>query len=202
MKKLIVYIFIITITAYSCSQQKNNSSPGAKTIDRNWLYSIIKASDSSYTKPYKRTDFVTAVYYINKKDSSVCQVMKDSADSIRQIIITKKDSRTFFAQYYANGNLQADLPLDDFGQYHCTGTFYYENGKMQSDLQLLDKKKKKYYLKEFFENGNMESEGGMQYYAELDNFMKEGTWKVYNEAGKLLSTQEFVRNQMTEEKKW
>ena len=132
MKKLIVYIFIITITACSCSQQKNNSSPGAKTIDRNWLYSIIKASDSSYTKPYKRTDFVTAVYYINKKDSSVCQVMKDSADSIRQIIITKKDTRIFFGSYYKNGQLQAHLPLDEFGQFHGEGNFYYEDGSLQS----------------------------------------------------------------------
>lgn len=132
MKKIIVYIFIITIIVCSCSQQKNNSSLVAKTINRSWLDSVIKASDSSYTKAYKRTDFVTAVYYINKKDSSVCQVMKDWADSIRQIIIAKKDIRTFFAQYYANGNLQADLPLDEFGQYHGTGIFYYENGNLQS----------------------------------------------------------------------
>ena len=67
---------------------------------------------------------------------------------------------------------------------------------------MTDKKKKKYYLKEYFENGQLQDEGVMQYYAELDNFMKEGTWKVYDEAGKLISTQEYVRNQMTEEKKW
>jgi len=71
-----------------------------------------------------------------------------------------------------------------------------------NDLQLVDKKKKKYYLKEYFENGNLQDEGTMQYYAELDNFMKDGTWKVYDETtGKQISTQEYVKNQMTEEKK-
>lgn len=157
------YLFLITITVCSCSQQKNSSLPGAKTIDRSWLDSIIKASDSSYTKPYKRTDFVTAVYYVNKKDSSVCQVMKDSADSIRQIIIAKKDVRTFFAQYYANGNLQADLPLDEFGQYHGTGTFYYENGSVQSS--------------------------GI-----FDHGLKNGEWKVYDEKGKITTTDNFDKN--------
>lgn len=163
MKKQIVYIFVITIIICSCSHQKNSSAPGAKTIDRNWLDSIIKVSDSSYTKPYKRTDFVTAVYYVNKKDSSVCQVMKDSADSIRQIIIAKKDIRTFFAQYYANGNLQANLPLDEFGQYHGTGTFYYEDGNLQST-------------------------------GSFNHGLKTGAWKVYDEKGKIMATDNFDKN--------
>jgi antitoxin component YwqK of YwqJK toxin-antitoxin module len=58
--------------------------------------------------------------------------MKDSAGIIRQIIIAKKNTRIFFGSYYKNGQLQADLPLDEFGQYHGTGIFYYENGSVQS----------------------------------------------------------------------
>jgi antitoxin component YwqK of YwqJK toxin-antitoxin module len=111
---------------------KNRQLSNIKTINRAWLDSIIANSDSSYIKPYKRTDFVTAAFYLNKKDSVVCQLMKDSADRIRQIIIAKNDVRTFFAQYYPNGNIQVDLPLDEFGQYHGTGNFYYEDGTIQS----------------------------------------------------------------------
>lgn len=113
---------------FSCAQKTGSS----KKLDKAWLDSIAKASDSSYVKPYYRTDFVTAQYYINKKDSSVCQLMKDSAGIIRQIIMTKKGVRIFFGSYYKNGRLQADLPLDEFGQYHGTGTFYYEDGSLQS----------------------------------------------------------------------
>ena len=129
MKKIFLLPVIFMLAIFSCSQKNNNNN---KSINQSWLDSIIKNSDSSYTKPYKRTDFVTASYYINKKDSSVCQLMKDSAGKIRQIIIAKKNIRTFFAQYYSNGNLQADLPMDAFGQYHGTGKFFYEDGNLQS----------------------------------------------------------------------
>ncbi len=97
-----------------------------------WLDSVIKHSDSSYTKPYFRTDFVTATYYINKKDSTVCQVMKDSAQTIRQIILMKKDIRTFFAPYFDNGQLQSAVSLDEAGHYHGTLTNYYRNGNIEN----------------------------------------------------------------------
>ena len=160
--KLLVSFLTLFILFTSCSEHAGS----AKTINRPWLDSIIKISDSSYTKPYKRTDFVTAVFYINKKDSSVCQLMKDSAGSIRQIVIAKKDIRTFFAQYYENGNLQADLPLDAFGQYHGTGKFYYEDGSLQSTGNYLhgfktgtwkvyDEKGKETATDSFDQNGNL-----------------------------------------------
>jgi len=131
MKIIIGFLIIAAMLALGCTEQ-NKRIPITKTVSHTWLDSIIANSDSSYIKPYKRTDFVTAVFYLNKKDSSVCQLMKDSAGHIRQVIIAKNDVRTFFAQYYPNGNIQADLPLDKFGQYHGTGTFYYENGTIQS----------------------------------------------------------------------
>jgi hypothetical protein len=118
----------LAIIFVSCTQQKGHTS----RLDRSWLDSIVKQSDSSYSKPYYRTDYVTAVYYINKKDATLCQLMKDSAGVIRQIIITKRDIRTFWGQYYANGQLQADLPLDELGQYHGAATYYYKNSNVQS----------------------------------------------------------------------
>lgn len=124
----IAFLFLLV----SCSQQNSHSKTVAKNLNRNWLDSIIKTSDSSYSRPYKRTDFVTAVYYINNKDSTLSQIMKDSAGIIRQIVIAKKNTRTFFGTYYKNGQLQADLPLDEFGQYHGTGLFYFEDGSIQS----------------------------------------------------------------------
>jgi antitoxin component YwqK of YwqJK toxin-antitoxin module len=132
MKRIILFQLILLILASGCTEGNQKHSSHVKSLDHKWLDSLIKNSDSSYSKPYTRTDFVTAVFYVNKKDSSVCQLMKDSADNIRQIIIAKHDVRTFFAQYYANGNLQADLPLDEFGQHHGTGTFYFEDGTVQS----------------------------------------------------------------------
>lgn len=104
-------------------------------------------------------------------------------------------------EYYENGNPEF---LEEYGD-KCSflkfRQFYYENGSIQSDMQLLNKKKKTYTLKEYFENGRVETEGTMQYYEEIDNYMKEGKWNVYDETGKLTFIQEYVRGQMVEEKK-
>jgi antitoxin component YwqK of YwqJK toxin-antitoxin module len=128
MMKIILSLITFTVIFFSCTQQKDNS----KNINSTWLDSIITSSDSSYTKPYYRSDFVTAEYYLNKNDATVCQLMKDSAGKIRQIVITKKEVRTFFGQYYSNGQLQASLPLDAFGQYHGASTYYYKSGSVKS----------------------------------------------------------------------
>lgn len=138
MRSFILFI-TLSVFLFSCSQQNTTSTPVAKkTVDHHWLDSVIKQhSDSTYAKPYKRTDFVTATWYINKKDSSVCQVMRDSTDTVRQVIIARKNIRKFFAQYFENGQLQADLPLDEFGQNHGTAAFYYKNGMVENSGKYL-----------------------------------------------------------------
>ena len=160
--KIISIFFATLIFICSCSQKNDN----AKILAPSFIDSIIKNSDSSYNKSYYRSDFVTATYYINKKDSTVCQLMKDSAGIIRQIIIAKKEVRIFYGSYYKNGQLQANLPLDKFGQYHGNGSFYYEDGSLQSNgnfthgfktgaWQVYDKKGKVTATDNYDNNGNL-----------------------------------------------
>ena len=132
MNKILLFQFTCFLFLVGCAEQTNENKVSKRNIDQTWLDSIIKTSDSSYVMQYSRTDFVTAAFYVNKKDSSLCQVMKDSAGNTRQIIIAKKGVRTFFAQYYSNGNLQVHLPLDEFGKHHGHATFYYQDGTVQS----------------------------------------------------------------------
>ena len=61
------------------------------------------------------------------------QVMRDSATHVRQVVILKHGRRSYFAQYFANGQLIAKLALDPFGQYNGPATYYYENGKIMSE---------------------------------------------------------------------
>lgn len=126
--RIFICLTFFAIFNFSCKQQSVHSKNSAPA----WLDPIIKNSDSTYEKPYFRTDFVMAVYYINNKDSSICQVMKDSAGVIRQISISKKNIRSFFAPYYANGQLQADINFDAAGRYNGAVTNYHENGSIQS----------------------------------------------------------------------
>ncbi len=104
-------------------------------------------------------------------------------------------------EYYANGNPEFIEEMAKKNEYLILRQFYYENGKPQNTMELLDKKKKTYVVKEYYETGYMQTEGQMKYYEELDNYMKEGIWKVYDEAGRLIATEEYTRGQLIEEKK-
>ncbi|MCK6640227.1 MAG: hypothetical protein L6Q81_09075 [Bacteroidia bacterium] len=120
---------------------------------------------------------------------------------IRSNITYYQGAEMITMEYYSNGKPEFMEEFADKCDYLKFRQFYYENGNLQSDMQLLDKKKKRYSHKEYFENGKMQTEGTMQYYEELDNFLKEGKWNVYDETGKLIAVQEYVRGQMVEEKK-
>ena len=133
MNKIHCFIVIIAAVASVFSCRSNSGIKTAiKKIDTRFTDSIIKNSDSTYTKKYKRPDFVTADYYISKKDSTIAQVMRDTTKQIRQVIITRYSIRTYFAQYYENGQIMATLSFDDYGQYHGPAIYYYSNGSIKS----------------------------------------------------------------------
>jgi antitoxin component YwqK of YwqJK toxin-antitoxin module len=126
-------ILFIAIIIFACNTKNDKTVHILKKVNSIWLDSIVKNSDSNYSKDYKREDFVTAAYNISKKDSSICQVMSDSAKQIRQIIIAKNGKRIYFAQYYANGQQIMDVKLDSFGQYNDSAFTYYENGVLKTE---------------------------------------------------------------------
>jgi antitoxin component YwqK of YwqJK toxin-antitoxin module len=102
------------------------------TVDNTMLDSVKRKTDTSYTRRYRNQEFAMAEYYINKKDTTVCQVMKDTADQIRQIIIAKKDKKVFTAEYYSNGQLKAHLSFDSDGKLNGEGQFYFQSGCLKS----------------------------------------------------------------------
>lgn len=97
------------------------------------LDSIKAKADTSYTKRYPRTDLATATYFINARDSTVTQVMKDNDDVIRQVIIEKNKIRIYFASFYPNGQMVAKYKFDNFGQYSDSSNEYYQNGFLKSE---------------------------------------------------------------------
>ena len=124
-------IFAVAIFLFGCSSKKE-MAPLAIRVNYNWLDSVKRISDSTYVKKYGTNKFANATYYIGNKEAIVCQVMKDLSDTIRQIIVTKNGKRNFIAEYYDNGQLVANLPLDSFGQYHGKSIYYYQNGFIES----------------------------------------------------------------------
>ncbi len=98
------------------------------TVDQHLLDSVKNSSDSVYSKPYFSRDFVTAIYFINRTDSTVAQVMKDKDSVIRQVLISKGKRKIYAAQYYPNGQLIENVKLDGYGQSGGTGIEYYASG--------------------------------------------------------------------------
>ena len=103
------------------------------TLNEKWLDSIKAKSDTNFTKKYRNKEFVTVDYYINRKDTTICQVMKDSFSTVRQIILARKNTRLFTAEYFANGQQKAALPLDVQGKFHGHATYYYESGNIKAE---------------------------------------------------------------------
>ena len=52
-----------------------------------------------------------------------------------------------------------------------------------------------YYKKEYYENGKLKEEGPMHFLSGAGDYVKEGSWKFYNEDGSLKSTEQFVNGQ-------
>jgi antitoxin component YwqK of YwqJK toxin-antitoxin module len=157
--KLWLSLFLIIV--FNSCYHKDKEDKKIIKVDTNWLDSIKRKSDTSWIKPYRNNEFVTSEYYIDKKDSIVTQLMKDSAGTLRQIIIAKYDNiRLFFAEYYANGQLKAKLPLDNMGKYNGQAKYYYQNGQVKTEGT---------FTRGFF----------------------SGEWKNYDKNGKLISKDEY-----------
>jgi antitoxin component YwqK of YwqJK toxin-antitoxin module len=128
----VIRVCSIVILLIGCKATTQKQNP-PKKIDMVWLDSIIKRSDTSYSKNYYRTDFVTAHYYISKKDSTLCQLMKDSAQRIRKVILTEKKIVKYSAQYYETGQLMEALSFDEKGRLSGNATTYFENGIIKTE---------------------------------------------------------------------
>lgn len=129
--KLLLIVFICLFISSCASNEKKTQQP-LTGVNYHLLDSIKGLADTTYAKKYGTIKFANAVYFINRKDSTVCQVMKDTADSIRQIIVTQKGKRSYFEEYYPNGQQVAFFQFDSLGQYNDSAKYFYENGLLES----------------------------------------------------------------------
>ena len=96
------------------------------------LDSAKQKADTSFSKKYRTEEFAQADYYVNRRDSTYCQIMKDTGGTIRQVIMAKKDIRFFTSEYFDNGQLKAKLPFDKNGKFDGQAEYYFENGCVRS----------------------------------------------------------------------
>jgi len=130
MKNILGFLFLSTFIFLNACRHKAVSHSKI-IVDLKMLDSIRQHSDSTYVKPYRGSDFVTAEYFISKNDSTITQLMKDSAGTIRQLIIEKRKHRIYVAQFYPNGQQVYKTNLDAYGQFDGAAEEFYPNGYLK-----------------------------------------------------------------------
>ena len=102
--------------------------------------------------------------------------------------------------YYENGKIEFEEEFDKNGRF-IKSNFYEEDGKPTSTLVLMNPKKYIYEKKEYHENGKLKEEGTVVYFSKAGDYQKDGKWLVYDETGKLIAEQLFVKGNLASEKK-
>jgi antitoxin component YwqK of YwqJK toxin-antitoxin module len=87
-------------------------------------------------------------------------------------------------------------------EYYLYMHFYYENSNPKVLFELTDKKSRTYSYKEFYENGQLEETGNKVHNLALDDYQMDGKWSYYDETGKLVLEEEYVRGQLVSDKKY
>ncbi|MBC7508823.1 MAG: hypothetical protein H7320_08755 [Ferruginibacter sp.] len=132
--KFSVYFLVVFISVFfivACNNTNSNLSLLQNQQDEQLIDSLKKVSDTFYVKRYGRTDFVTAEYIIVKKDSIHVQVMRDSANKLRQLVVTKKNINVYVARFFKNGQLMAKTTCNVKGNIDGIATNYYDNGSVK-----------------------------------------------------------------------
>jgi hypothetical protein len=102
-------------------------------IDPSFIDSIRKESDTSYTRSIGAGEFYTAEQLLDREDSTITKILRDTAGRVTGMVQYRKGIRTFIGEYYINGQLKGKIPLDDKGQVHGEARYYYEDGRVRSE---------------------------------------------------------------------
>lgn len=94
--------------------------------------------------------------------------------------------------YYHNGQIEYTMENVKTMEYLILRKSYSEDGKPQEIFELVNVKKNIYSQKEYFENGNIKSEGQLKFNPYKVDYIKDGIWKIYKEAGGLAKEEKWV----------
>lgn len=103
-------------------------------------------------------------------------------------------------EYFPNGNMESYEEYTKSLDAYIVSKTFYEDGKPQLLIECIDKKKRLFTSKEYFENGQIKEEGQLVYAPLLSDYQKTDKWVTYDEKGKVLSEETYVKGEVTEEK--
>ncbi len=96
--------------------------------------------------------------------------------------------------FYSNGQPKYAEENEKDMQYLTLKKSWYSNGQMENALELTDIKNKKYNSKTFYSTGQVKEEGSMILSGTGKEYLKDGTWFFYDNAGKKKTIEKYNAN--------
>jgi antitoxin component YwqK of YwqJK toxin-antitoxin module len=121
---------------------------------------------------------------------------------IRSDIIYNEGAPMKTLEYYPDGKPDFQEEYDKKQEYLLYRRSYFDNGNPTSLLEIKDAKKKTYTDTEYFDSGKVKEEGKMILVPGTEDYKKDGTWKVYDETGKLTAEEEYASGSLSSTKKY
>ncbi|MEI6346866.1 MAG: hypothetical protein WCP69_02860 [Bacteroidota bacterium] len=100
--------------------------------------------------------------------------------------------------FYPGGIMELDDVYEKKGRYIESQKYYYRNGKPYSELMLVDDKKNLYNYREFSKTGKLKFAGQKIRNPEINDYFSHGKWAYYDENGKIIKIENYVKGVLTE----
>ena len=130
----ILTIFGLLIIIVSCGQT-NKSDIEVIKFDAKIIDHLRRTSDTTYSEHVGRTDFYTVEYFVNRRDSVITKIFKDSIGNVVAQNKARNDKVFFAIEYFPNGQVMGKLPEKIDGEYSGIARYYYEDGRVKSEGQ-------------------------------------------------------------------
>lgn len=119
------------------------------------------------------------------------------SDGTKKSVLTYVSGSILSAtDYYRNGQMSYTVKNEKTLEYLILRKSFSEEGKPQEIFELVNVKKNIYIQKEYYENGQLKSEGKLKFNPYKVDYIKNGVWKFYNEAGELIRQEKWIYGEL------
>lgn len=99
--------------------------------------------------------------------------------------------------YYPTGKTKYSEEYDKSLEYLDLKQYFYSNGNTQRIITLANKRNNKYESKEYWNNGSLKETGNMLYNNAGHDFIKDGTWTLFDSNGKKVMEEEYTKGKVS-----
>ena len=107
---------------------------------------------------------------------------------------------SYWVDYYKDGKISYKEEYHKSMLYHLEISSYHENGKLKTQMLQTHKKKLTYTKDEYHSNGQISIDGQVIFNKSNHDYTPTGTWKYYDENGKLTKEEKYSEGRVIDTK--